>query len=63
LFVTAIIVPSGPILYTLMMEEIISSETSVLMKATRRHIQEYGILHIYRLQNLKSYAALNSWAL
>jgi hypothetical protein len=31
------------------------SETSVHTKSTRRHSPEYGILHIHRSENLKSY--------
>jgi hypothetical protein len=31
-----------------------SSETSVLIRAIRRHIPEYGILHSNRSENLKS---------
>jgi hypothetical protein len=38
-------VPSSLILCTLMMEEIRSSETSVLTNTTLGHISEYGILH------------------
>jgi hypothetical protein len=44
LLVTANIVPSSPILVTVMMEAIRSSETSVLTRVTRRNIAEDGIL-------------------
>jgi hypothetical protein len=60
---TANVVPSSPILVTLMMEALGSSETSVSTWATRRNIQEDGILHSYRYENLKSYIALTGWAL
>jgi hypothetical protein len=40
-----------------------SYETSVLRRATRRNIQEHGILHSHRLKNLKSYVALTGWTL
>jgi hypothetical protein len=43
--VTANVVPSSPILFTLMMEAIRSTETSILTRATRLHIPEDGILH------------------
>jgi hypothetical protein len=41
--------------FTLKMEAIRSSETSVHTRSTRRHIPEDGILHSHRRENLKSY--------
>jgi hypothetical protein len=38
------------------MEEIFSSETSVLKTAMRRHIQEESILHFYRCEIIKNYS-------
>jgi hypothetical protein len=47
--------PSSPILVTLMMEELSSSETSVLTRVTPRNNPEVTILHSHRRENLKSY--------
>jgi hypothetical protein len=43
---------------TLKMEAILSSETSVHARSTRRHIPEDCILHNHRRENLKSYKML-----
>jgi hypothetical protein len=47
--------PSSPILVTLMMEALLSSEISVLTRATRRNISKEGIIHSHRRENLKYY--------
>jgi hypothetical protein len=46
LLVTANVVPSWPILITFMMEELRSSETLVLTRATRRKIPDDDNLHL-----------------
>jgi hypothetical protein len=63
LLVTTNVVPTLPILVTLMVEAIRSYETSVVTRVTRRNIPEDNILHSHRLENLKSYIALTGWVL
>jgi hypothetical protein len=48
-------VPSSPILVTLIMEALSSSETSVLTGAIQHNIPEDAVLHSLRRENLKSY--------
>jgi hypothetical protein len=60
LLVTASVFPSSPILVTLMMEALSSSETSVLARATRRDFPEDTIHHSHRRENLKSYNGSNN---
>jgi hypothetical protein len=62
LLVTASVVPSSPLLVTLMKDVLSSSETSVLTRATRRNIPEDTIPRSHRRECMKSYIALNGWA-
>jgi hypothetical protein len=63
LLVTATVVPSSPILVTLMMEALSSSETSILTIATQRNIPGDGILYSHHHETLKSYIELTGWTL
>jgi hypothetical protein len=63
LLLIANVVPSSTTLITLMMEAMLSSETAVLVRATRRNIPEDCVLQNNRPDNLISYIALRVWAL
>jgi hypothetical protein len=56
-------VPCSSILVNLMIEALRSSESSILIRATRRNFPEDGILQSYNRENVKSYIAFTGWAL
>jgi hypothetical protein len=61
LVVTANVVPSPTILVTLMMEAILSFETSVLTRATRRMIQKMEFFIVTSVKT--SCVVLTGWVL
>jgi hypothetical protein len=62
LLVTANVAVKLLVLFTLMMESIRFSVTSVLARTTRRHITEDPILQSHCSENIRSYIALTGWA-
>jgi hypothetical protein len=63
LLVKANVNPSSPILLSLMMEALCSSEASVFARVTWRNSPEDDIVHRHRRDYLKSYTALTGCAL
>jgi hypothetical protein len=62
LLVTPNVISSSPSLITLMIEEILSSETSVLTRATRRKIPEDGLLRNHSAStNLRCIVSSLAW--
>jgi hypothetical protein len=58
LLVTASVVPSSPILVTLMILALGTSETSVLTRDTRHNIPQTPFFKVTAVKNLKSYFTL-----
>jgi hypothetical protein len=61
LLVTANLGPSSPILVTLMMEELLSSETSVLRRTKRHNIPEDSNLHFKMFLSISLYEKLETY--
>jgi hypothetical protein len=59
LLVAASVTPSSPILVSLRMQALNSSETSVLTRAIQRNIPEDVILLSHRRENVKSYTVIS----
>jgi predicted hotdog family 3-hydroxylacyl-ACP dehydratase len=59
LLVTANAVPSSTILVAVRMEVIRSTETSVLTRATRRNILEYGVLRVLEYVHVEIMSIIN----
>jgi hypothetical protein len=55
LLVTANVVSISPIIIILMMEAVLSPQTSVITRATQCNIPEDGIVRSHRREKLKSY--------
>jgi hypothetical protein len=55
--------PTTPIFVILMMDELRSSKISIPTRTTQRNIPEYGTIHSYCREKLKSYILLAGWAL
>jgi hypothetical protein len=49
------VLPSALIIFTPIIEALHSFETTILTRATERHIAEDGILHSHRREDLKYY--------
>jgi hypothetical protein len=63
LLVSANVAPISPIISTLMIVAMYSSETSVITRATQRNIPQDSIFHSHRRENLKFYIKITGWAL
>jgi hypothetical protein len=61
LLVTANVVPSTPVLVTLIKEAIHSSETSVLTRATQRIIQKAALFIVTAMETSNPYITLIGW--